>query len=107
MLLVLMSLVRTRLKYLFSVSTACDCNPAGSIDLQCDRDTGSCHCKGGHLGAKCDMCAVDTTGKMPKCEICGECYYTWKGTLSFLAKNVTLVIHRASNLSVSGSGKSS
>ncbi|EDO39502.1 predicted protein [Nematostella vectensis] len=84
--------------------SACNCNPAGSVHLQCDRDTGKCLCKVGHIGDKCDMCAADTSGKMPQCEICGECYYQWKATLGFLSRNVTYQIDRAANLTLKTTG---
>ena len=35
--------------------TACDCDPDGSVSLQCG-ENGKCMCKEGVLGLKCDMC---------------------------------------------------
>ena len=80
--------------------TACDCNPAGSVTLQCNRDTGKCQCKPGVIGDKCDMCDADTSGKMPQCEVCGGCYYQWKVTLKSLSRNVSVEVPRANNLSL-------
>ena len=80
--------------------TACDCNPAGSVSLQCNRDTGKCQCKPGVIGDKCDMCDADTSGKMPHCEMCGGCYYQWKVTLKSLSRNVSVEVPRAYNLSL-------
>ena len=82
------------------VFPACDCNPAGSESLQCDRDTGKCQCKQGTIGDKCDQCDADTTGKMPQCEVCGDCYYQWKITLDDLSRNVSVEISRAYNISL-------
>lgn len=85
----------------------CDCNLAGSVSLQCDRDTGKCQCKQGMIGDKCDQCAQDTSGKMPQCEVCGECYYQWKVTLESLSRNISLEVPRAYNVSLTpqpGSG---
>ncbi|RMX57034.1 hypothetical protein pdam_00006173 [Pocillopora damicornis] len=89
------------------VVRTCDCNLAGSVSLQCDRNTGKCQCKQGMIGDKCDQCAQDTSGKMPQCEVCGECYYQWKVTLESLSRNISLEVPRAYNVSLTpqpGSG---
>ena len=36
--------------------SACQCNPAGSVDLQCDVATGACSCKPNIAGLNCDQC---------------------------------------------------
>ena len=36
--------------------TACDCEPAGSLNLTCDAVTGSCFCKLFVEGRRCDTC---------------------------------------------------
>lgn len=59
------------------------------------------------IGDKCDQCAPDTSGKMPQCEVCGECYYQWKVTLESLSRNISVEVPRAYNLSLTpqpGSG---
>lgn len=60
-----------------SVSSACDCDVVGSATMQCDRRTGSCECLAGVGGHKCDRCARGTTGQMPYCVPCGECFDDW------------------------------
>lgn len=85
---------------IFPFLAACDCNLAGSVSLQCDRDTGKCQCKQGMIGDKCDQCAQDASGKMPQCEVCGECYYQWKVTLESLSRNISLEVPRAYNVSL-------
>lgn len=52
------------------------------------------------IGERCDMCDVDTSGKMPQCEVCGECYYQWKVTLESLSRNISVEVPRAYNLSL-------
>ena len=61
---------------LFS-STACDCDPRGSESMQCDKRTGQCQCVAGVTGYKCDRCARGTTGQLPNCVPCGECFDNW------------------------------
>ena len=34
---------------------ACNCDPEGSLDLQCNNN-GGCPCKVGVVGSRCDMC---------------------------------------------------
>jgi len=34
----------------------CNCNPAGSVDLQCDVTTGACTCRTNIDGQNCDKC---------------------------------------------------
>jgi len=56
---------------------ACECNPQGSATQQCDRRTGWCECEPGITGEKCDQCDRGTTGNLPYCEPCGECFDNW------------------------------
>jgi laminin beta 1 len=64
--------------------TACDCHPGGSTELQCDRTTGQCPCQPGVTGMKCDRCDRGTTGELPNCKPCGECYDNWDAIISEL-----------------------
>uniref|UniRef100_A0AAY4DVF4 Laminin subunit alpha 2 n=1 Tax=Denticeps clupeoides TaxID=299321 RepID=A0AAY4DVF4_9TELE len=53
----------------------CFCNPMGSIHGICIPDesqltAGSCRCKAGYAGEKCDRCAFGHRG-FPHCELCG------------------------------------
>lgn len=56
---------------------ACECNPNGAATFQCERNTGKCECVDGIGGHKCDRCARGTTGQLPFCEPCGECFDNW------------------------------
>ena len=62
--------------YLFS-SAACECNRDGADSMQCDHVTGRCTCIEGVTGDKCDQCARGTTGDLPYCVPCGECFDNW------------------------------
>lgn len=55
----------------------CDCDPQGSAQEQCDRRSGQCVCKIGISGYKCDRCDRGTTGELPNCVPCGECFDNW------------------------------
>ena len=75
---------------LFSLSyLACGCNPVGSKMLQCNRATGACVCKENVVGLKCDMCAPQTAGVMPKCEQCHGCNDQWESIVNEFEKNIT------------------
>lgn len=58
------------------VTAACDCDPDGSLTLQCNQD-GSCVCKEGVTGYRCDQCDRGYQGDVPVCESCGECFHNW------------------------------
>ena len=45
--------------------------------MQCDKRTGQCQCVAGVTGYKCDRCARGTTGELPNCVPCGECFDNW------------------------------
>lgn len=55
----------------------CDCDPQGSAQEQCDRRTGQCVCRIGISGFKCDRCDRGTTGELPNCVPCGDCFDNW------------------------------
>ncbi|KAL4235534.1 Laminin subunit alpha-2 [Mactra antiquata] len=40
----------------------CDCDPFGSLDLTCNRDTGKCECKNHYTGRQCDRCEENYWG---------------------------------------------
>ena len=67
------------------LSAGCDCDRVGSATLQCDRRTGSCECIAGVGGHKCDRCARGTTGRMPHCVPCGECFDDWDTIITELS----------------------
>ena len=59
------------------IFTACACDPDGAASMQCDRLNGRCTCIEGVTGDKCDRCARGTTGTLPYCVPCGECFDNW------------------------------
>ena len=48
----------------FSFGLACGCHPEGYTE--CDSKDGTCYCKGGYTGPKCEECSVGYFG-FPNC----------------------------------------
>ncbi|XP_030828530.1 laminin subunit beta-1 [Strongylocentrotus purpuratus] len=80
----------------------CDCDEQGSATSQCERATGQCVCLPGVTGYRCDQCARGTTGELPRCEPCGECFDDWDLTILHLRNETYDLIARARNIKVSG-----
>ncbi|XP_078074454.1 laminin subunit gamma-1-like isoform X2 [Mustelus asterias] len=56
----------------------CNCDPSGSWSLQC-RNDGTCDCKSGVFGDKCNQCAGDTYyNSTTGCQECPNCYQAVK-----------------------------
>ncbi|KAK2178481.1 hypothetical protein NP493_542g02038 [Ridgeia piscesae] len=80
----------------------CDCDRVGSATLQCDRHTGACECLEGVGGHKCDRCARGTTGFMPNCVPCGECFDDWDRIISELSSQTNRLIQEGSEIKIGG-----
>ncbi|KAK2819369.1 hypothetical protein Q5P01_024930 [Channa striata] len=54
---------------------ACNCDPMGSVSMQC-HNNGTCHCRPGFVGYKCDKCELNYFHNRPthQCEECPVCY---------------------------------
>ncbi|XP_031421824.1 laminin subunit beta-1 [Clupea harengus] len=52
----------------------CHCDPQGSLDSECERVGGQCHCKPNVIGRRCDQCAPGTYGFGPYGCIACECH---------------------------------
>ena len=61
---------------LVSSSTACRCDPDGTLPGGCDKQTGACLCRPGVTGARCDSCGPGHCDSFPACEMCPSCYFT-------------------------------
>ncbi|XP_013395107.1 laminin subunit beta-1 isoform X3 [Lingula anatina] len=83
----------------------CDCNREGSASLQCDRRTGQCECLEGVAGHKCDRCERGTTGQLPNCVPCGECFDNWDKIIQDLAGRTRLLIQEANEIKIQGVSK--
>ncbi len=70
------------------------------MSSQCDKATGACICKKGIAGYNCDRCDRGTTGNIPYCAPCGECFDDWSVVLGELKVQLEGLETRASNLAV-------
>ena len=53
-----MKLVKERLRFACESLVGCDCEPGGSMPEICDKESGSCICKGNFRGQRCNRCGV-------------------------------------------------
>lgn len=80
----------------------CDCDPQGSSQTQCDRRTGQCVCHIGISGYKCDRCDRGTTGELPNCVPCGECFNNWDRIIRDLRGQTELLLDQGRNIQIEG-----
>ncbi|XP_074646812.1 laminin subunit beta-1-like [Tubulanus polymorphus] len=80
----------------------CECNREGSQTLQCDRHTGQCLCHSGVTGLKCDRCDRGTTGSLPNCIPCGECFDNWDKIIQDLRAETNRLMDDAKNIKTTG-----
>ncbi|TKC35705.1 hypothetical protein EI555_014030, partial [Monodon monoceros] len=76
----------------------CDCNGKDSQKHICDQDVGTCHCREGVSGPRCDRCAQGHSQKFPACLRCHLCFDPWDHTISSLSKAVQGLIRLAANM---------
>lgn len=75
-----------------SYFVACECNVNGSKTLQCDPENGQCECMEGITGQKCDRCDRGTTGMLPNCVPCGECFDNWDNIIQELKSKMVFIL---------------
>ncbi|KAK3579401.1 hypothetical protein CHS0354_029709 [Potamilus streckersoni] len=80
----------------------CECNTQGSAAMQCDRRTGQCVCLTGITGYKCDRCDRGTTGELPNCQPCGECFNNWDRVVRDLRDQTRALLDQAKDIQTSG-----
>lgn len=68
-------IVHLSLAYLSSKTAACNCDPMGSVSMQCHAN-GTCLCRQGFVGYKCDKCELNhyQNPLTHQCEECPVCY---------------------------------
>lgn len=80
----------------------CACNRDGSRNEYCDRDSGQCNCQAGVTGLQCDRCARGTTGSLPYCAPCGECFDNWDMYIKQLNEKAQDVLKAATEVKIGG-----
>ncbi|XP_074833632.1 laminin subunit beta-3 [Carettochelys insculpta] len=55
----------------------CDCNFQGTELLGCDKTTGSCLCRPGFTGPRCDQCQRGYCSSYPHCKACHSCFQAY------------------------------
>nr|XP_034317839.1 laminin subunit beta-1-like [Crassostrea gigas]XP_034317840.1 laminin subunit beta-1-like [Crassostrea gigas] len=70
--------------------------------MQCDRRTGQCVCLTGISGYKCDRCDRGTTGELPNCKPCGECFYNWDRVIRDLRDQTQYLVNGALKIKATG-----
>ncbi|XP_064631916.1 laminin subunit beta-1-like isoform X2 [Lineus longissimus] len=80
----------------------CRCNRQGSATMQCNRNTGRCDCIVGVSGDKCDRCDRGTTGQLPFCVPCGECFDNWDEIIMTLRNQTNMLIEEIKNIKTTG-----
>ena len=61
-------------KSIYSSFSDCECNPEGSIGLECDSN-GECSCREGYTGIKCHECLPNVVGDY--CDKCQPKYFNY------------------------------
>ncbi|XP_053394147.1 laminin subunit alpha-2-like isoform X2 [Mercenaria mercenaria] len=64
----------------------CTCDPFGSSNMTCNRDTGNCECKPHYTGRQCDRCEAGYGDIMSGCK---ECNCSRVGSLDYRCHPVT------------------
>lgn len=77
---------------LVSSSTACRCDVEGTLPEVCNKQTGTCLCRPGVTGARCDSCSRGHCDSFPACEACPSCYFT----MDAQRQNLSLALERLS-----------
>jgi len=80
----------------------CDCLMVGSETQQCDHRTGKCECIPGIGGHKCDRCDRGTTGEIPNCKPCGECFDNWDRELENLRNETAALVEEGRAIKTDG-----
>lgn len=88
-------------KYL-CVLSACDCDPRGIAEQQCNKATGHCVCVEGVSGPRCDTCARGYFGEFPHCERCHQCFAEWDVIIGDLTNQTHRLVQKVNIVKSNG-----
>lgn len=87
---------------LYFFPSACDCDPRGIAEQQCNKVTGHCVCVEGVSGPRCDTCARGYTGKFPQCERCHQCFAEWDIIVGDLTNQTHRLVQKVNTIKATG-----
>lgn len=84
--------------------SACDCDPRGILEQQCNKVSGQCVCVEGVSGLRCDICARGFSGTFPDCRRCHQCFIDWDGIVGQLTNQTHRLVNKVNAIKASGAG---
>jgi len=84
------------------LSAACDCDPRGIADQQCNKASGHCVCVEGVSGPRCDVCARGFSGTFPDCQRCHQCFADWDAVVGQLTNQTRRLVEKVNSIKASG-----
>lgn len=81
---------------------ACDCDPRGTAEPQCNKGNGQCVCVEGVSGPRCDICARGFSGTFPDCRRCHQCFAEWDDIIGQLTNQTHRLVNKVNSLKASG-----
>lgn len=85
-----------------AVSSACDCDPRGILEPQCNKVSGHCVCLEGVAGPRCDVCARGFHGTFPDCQRCHQCFSEWDDIIGQLTNQTHRMVNKVNAIKASG-----
>lgn len=82
--------------------SACDCDPRGTSEPQCNKGSGHCVCVEGVSGPRCDVCARGYSGTFPDCRPCHQCFAEWDLVIGQLTNQTHRLVNKVNALKASG-----
>lgn len=82
--------------------SACDCDPRGVAEQQCNKASGHCVCVEGVSGPRCDSCARGFSGTFPDCHRCHQCFAEWDAVIGQLTNQTHRLVNKVNTIQASG-----
>lgn len=81
---------------------ACDCDPRGISQQQCNKASGHCVCVEGVSGPRCDVCSRGFSGTFPNCQRCHQCFTEWDDVIGQLTNQTHRLVNKVNAMKASG-----